>query len=92
VKSSVSLKQTQFVAMKAKPFIPARLEVRTKDGLTLIETFRILREPDLQAQCLEKRELRRIMKILQVRGALPEQGRHGSTQTARSPSSALSRR
>jgi hypothetical protein len=59
-----------------------------KDGLTLIETSRILREPDLQAQCLEKRELRRIMKILQERSALPEPNRGRSAQTARTASAA----
>jgi hypothetical protein len=57
--------------MKAKSFIPPHLEVRTRDGSEFIETARVLREPELQNDCLEKRELKRIMKILQHRGLLP---------------------
>jgi hypothetical protein len=57
--------------MHAKPFIPAYLEVQTEHGSDFFELSRILREPDLQDLCLEKRELRRIMKIIQGRGALP---------------------
>jgi hypothetical protein len=83
-------KATWLVAMKAKSFIPARLEVRTKDGSTLIATSLILREPDLQARCLEKRELRRIVKILQERSPPPEQRGPKSTKPARSPTASSS--
>ena len=48
----------------AKAFIPARLEVRTEKGSEFVETFRVVREPELQRFCVEKRELRRILKIL----------------------------
>jgi hypothetical protein len=82
----------QAVAKKVKPFIPARLEVRTEDGSIFIATSRILRDPDLQDRCLEKRELKRIMKILQERGTLPEQVRPKSTQPARRPSTSPSSR
>jgi hypothetical protein len=58
------------VARKTKSVIPARLEVRTEDGSTFIETDRIIRDPDLQNRCLEKRELKRIMKIMEERGTL----------------------
>ena len=59
---------------KAKPpFIPARLKVQTEDGIEFIETSRVLREPELQDHCLEKRELRRIIKILEKSGVLPLQ-------------------
>jgi len=51
--------------MRTKPFIPARLEVRTPEGPIFIETAVVLHDPDLQARCLEKRELRRIIKIMQ---------------------------
>jgi hypothetical protein len=54
---------------KAKPFIPPQMEVRTDDGTTFIATSQILRDPDLQARCVEKRELQRIMKILRKEAA-----------------------
>jgi hypothetical protein len=77
--------------MQAKPFIPARLEVRTEHGSAFVELSRILRDPDLQDRCLERRELKRVMKILQERGALPEQARPKPAQPKRrrtsSPSS-----
>jgi hypothetical protein len=57
--------------MHAKPFIPAHLEVRTEHGSDFFELSRILRDLDLQDRCLEKRELRRMMKILGERGELP---------------------
>jgi len=50
--------------MKVKPFIPARLKVRTEEGAEFVETARVLRETELQDRCLEKRELKRIVKIL----------------------------
>ena len=43
-------------AMKTKPYIPTRLEVRTEDGSEFVETSRVLRDPELQTRCLEKRE------------------------------------
>ena len=66
--------------MHAKPFIPAYLEVRTDYGSMSVETARILRDPDLQARCLEKRELRRIMKIIQgaKAAAAPGSGQSGN--------------
>jgi hypothetical protein len=77
--------------MHAKPFIPTRLEVRTEQGSAFVEVSRILRDPDLQDRCLERRELKRVMKILQERGALPEQARPKPAQPKRrrtsSPSS-----
>jgi len=57
--------------MKAKPHIPMRLEVRTEEGSEFMETSRVLREPELQARCLEKRELQRIIKILQRQDVPP---------------------
>jgi hypothetical protein len=66
--------------MHAKPFIPAYLEVRTEHGSDFFELSRILREPDLQDLCLEKRELRRIMKIIQgaKAAAAPGSGQSGN--------------
>jgi hypothetical protein len=69
--------------MQAKPFIPTRLEVRTEHGSAFVEVSRILRDPDLQDRCLERRELKRVMKILQERGALPEQARPKSAKPKR---------
>jgi hypothetical protein len=69
--------------MHAKPFTPAHLEVRTEHGSDFFELSRILREPDLQDCCLEKRELKRVMNILQERGALPEQARSKPAQPKR---------
>ena len=63
--------------MKTKPYIPTHLKVLTEDGPDFVDTFRVLREPELQERCLERRELRRIMKIVQKRGMLPEQMHHG---------------
>jgi hypothetical protein len=57
--------------MKIKPFIPARLKVQTEDGEEFVETSRVLREPELRDHCLEKRELKRIMKILREQGYCP---------------------
>jgi len=42
---------------KLSRFIPARLKVRTRDGVEFIETARVLRDPELHDHCLEKREL-----------------------------------
>jgi hypothetical protein len=70
------------VARKTKSVIPTRLEVRTEDGSTFIETDRILRDPDLQNRCIEKRELKRIIKIVEERGALE---RPDSTKPKSSP-------
>jgi hypothetical protein len=78
------------VARKVKPFIPARLEVRTEDGSIFIATSRILRDRDLQDRCLEKRELKRIMKIVQERSTLPEQSPANSAKPARSPTASSS--
>jgi len=72
--------------MHAKPFIPTRLEVRTEHGSAFVEISRILRDPDLQDRCLEKRELKRVMKLLQERGALPKQARAKSAKPKRRPS------
>jgi hypothetical protein len=57
--------------MKARPFIPPQLEVRTAHGVTLIRTAEILGDPDLQKRCVEQRELKRIMKIVGKQEAEP---------------------
>jgi hypothetical protein len=66
--------------MQAKPFIPARLEVRTEHGSAFVELSRILRDPDLQDRCLERRELKRVMKIIQgaKAAAAPGSGQSGN--------------
>jgi len=77
---------------KQSRFIPARLKVRTRDGVEFIETSRVLREPELQAHCLEKRELERIMKILQKSGRPPKQPDPKSNPPPSSPPSPSSSR
>jgi hypothetical protein len=77
--------------MKIKAFIPARLKVQTEDGEEFVETSRVLREPELRDHCLEKRELKRIMKILQKLEVLPEQRPKSAPRPRRTTVSKLSK-
>jgi len=65
--------------MRAKPFIPARLEVLADEGPAFVDVQRILREPELRDRCVEKRELRRIIKILEKQWGTVEEGRKSTT-------------